>query len=152
MTTLSLLKDMKRDESGEPRWMIPRAAAQSPHTDSGRLLELGEKMLSFRATSSKNPWAIRSGLRWSELIGAPTASNGDKQSCGLGQISVVASLLAAGVSTRLQGSNASHDESPPSLRTLGSASAILAHVHQLAADCGSGCRWFESTQLYQQST
>ena len=24
-------------------------------------------------------------------------------------------------------------------------------VHQLASDCGSGGRWFESTQLYQQN-
>jgi hypothetical protein len=27
----------------------------------------------------------------------------------------------------------------------------IADVHQLAADCGSGGRWFESTQLYQQN-
>ena len=61
----------------------------------------------FRATSSKNRWAIRSGQRWSELIGAPTASIGAEQSCRLGPISVVVSLLAAGVSVRHQGSNAS---------------------------------------------
>ena len=56
----------------------------------------------FRVISSKNRWAIRSGLRWSELIGAPTALIGAEQSCRLGLISVVASLLAAGVSARHQ--------------------------------------------------
>ena len=65
----------------------------------------------FRATSSKNRWAIRSGLRWSELIGAPTASIGVERSCRLGPISAVASLLAAAVSTRHQGSNISHEPS-----------------------------------------
>jgi hypothetical protein len=56
--------------------------------------------------SSKKRWAIRSGLRWSEPIGAPTASIGDVRSCRLGPISAVASLLAAGVFNRHQGSNA----------------------------------------------
>ena len=73
-------------------------------------------MPGFRATSSKNRWAIRSGLRWSEPIGALTASIAAKQSCRLGLISVVASLLPPGVSVRHQG--ASHDKLPPSLRTL----------------------------------
>jgi hypothetical protein len=54
----------------------------------------------FRAISWKNRSAIRSGLRWSELIGAPTASIDVEQSCRLGLISVVASLLAAALSAR----------------------------------------------------
>jgi hypothetical protein len=92
---------------------IPRAAAQSLHTDCEPHLGRGEKMPVFRAISWKNRWAIRSGRRWSELIGAPTASIDVEQSCRLGLISVVASLLA--VSVRHQGSNTSHE---PSLRIL----------------------------------
>jgi hypothetical protein len=42
-------------------------------------------MRGFHVISSKNRWAIRSGLRWSEFIGAPTASIGDVQSCRLGR-------------------------------------------------------------------
>jgi hypothetical protein len=47
--------------------------------------------------------SIRLGRRWSELIVAPTASIGDVQSCRLGPISVVANLLAVGVSLCIKG-------------------------------------------------
>jgi hypothetical protein len=68
--------------------------------DSGRPLELGEKMRGFDVISLKNRWAIRSGLRWRELIGAPTASIDVERLCRIGPISVVASLLAAALSAR----------------------------------------------------
>jgi hypothetical protein len=74
--------------------------------DASQLKLLGSR--GFHVISSKNRWAIRSGLRWSELIGVPTASIDVEQSCRLGPISAVASVLAGGVFNRQ--SNASHEE------------------------------------------
>ena len=85
----------------------------------------------FRATSSKNRWAIKSGLRWSELIGVLIALIDAEGSCRLGLTSAVASPLAAGVSTR---------------RRRSTTSPISHHSRFPRA---AGGRWFESTQLYQ---
>jgi hypothetical protein len=46
-------------------------------------------MLVFRAISSKNRWAIKSGLRSSEPIGVPTALTDVEGSCRLGLTSAV---------------------------------------------------------------
>jgi len=107
---LSVLKDMNCDESGEPRWIDPKSSR--PITRHG--LRATFRTWGEDAGFPRN-LLEESGRRWSELIGAPTASIDVERLWRLGLISVVASLLAAGVSARYQG--ASHDESPPSLRT-----------------------------------
>ena len=111
MAMLSLLKDMNYDESGQPRWTDPKSGRSiTPHGLRATFRTWGEDA-GFPRISSKNHWATKLGLRWNEPIGAPTASIGDVRSCRLGPISAVASLLAAAVSTRHQGSNISHEPS-----------------------------------------
>ena len=73
MAMLGLLKDVNCDESGAPRWIDPRADAQSRRMDCEPHSGRGEKMLVFLAISSKNHLAIKSVLPWSGLIGAPIA-------------------------------------------------------------------------------
>ena len=73
-------------------WGIPRAVAQSRHTDCKLRLGPGEKMPDFPAIYLKSRWVIKSGRRWSEPIGGLIDV---EESCRLGLTSAVASMLAA---------------------------------------------------------
>ena len=77
MAMLSVLKDISpRTDPASLVGSIPRAVAQSLHTDYEPHLGRGEKTWGFPVISSKSCSAIRSGLWVSELIGVPTASIG----------------------------------------------------------------------------
>ena len=104
----SILKDMNCDESGEPRWMIRRAAARSRHMDCGPHLGHGEKMRVFRATSSKIAGPSdrdggRAGLSAHRRLRSATCNH-----AGLGRFLLWQAYWPPG--RPLQGSNANHDD------------------------------------------
>ena len=53
--------------------LLRHHAAHRRTVDCEPHLGRGEKIGDLHAISSKNRWAIKSGRRWSELTGAPTA-------------------------------------------------------------------------------
>jgi integrase len=119
MAMLSLLKDMNYDESGDPRWIDPESSRPiTPHglratfrtwgEDTGFPRDLLEESLGHQIGT-----AVERAYRRTDSFQRRRAI------IRLGPISVLVSVLAAGVQARQQGSNASHDGSPHrALRTL----------------------------------
>jgi hypothetical protein len=109
MAMLSVLKDMNCDEPGESRWIDPKSSRPiTPHRLRATFRTWGEDT-GFPGDHLEESLAIRSGVRWSDLIGVPTALIDDVQSCRLGPISAVPTALAVGVFNRRRGLNTSLD-------------------------------------------
>ena len=75
LSNMAMLTLLKRVNAGERSGSTRRAGSRLRHTASGQPLKRGpKKSRLFRTPSSSKRWAIKLGLKWSALIGAPTCS------------------------------------------------------------------------------
>jgi integrase len=93
-------------------WVDPKSGRSiTPHGLRATFRTWGENA-GFPRDLLEESLAIRLEMQLNGLADELTASIGVEQLWRLGPISAVAGLLAAGVSARHQGSNASHDDAP----------------------------------------